>query len=87
MAGVNFDFEFQLCKWRSLVRLIVGNDGAGPVFVAPGAFRRGRGGMVRAARVSALAPGPRAVEFWATSSRTGGKGLETISKTPGLKNC
>lgn len=61
MAGVNFDFEFQLCKWRALVRLIVGNDGAGPVFVAPGAFRRG--GMVRAARVSALPRGPGQLSF------------------------
>lgn len=85
MAGVNFDFEFQLCKWRALVRLIVGNDGAGPVFVAPGAFRKG-GGHGQGRSGQRPAPGPRAVEFWATPSRTGGKGLENVLETPGLKN-
>lgn len=86
MAGVNFDFEFQLCKWRALVRLIVGNDGAGPVLWRPGLLEVvGGGGHGQGRSGQRPAPGPRAVEFWATPSRTGSKGLETVLETHGLK--
>lgn len=51
----------------------------------PGLLGKGGRGHGQGRSGQRPAPGPRAVEFWAPPTRTGGKGLETILETPGLK--